>query len=452
MDAVEKIAAAVMYEGYVLWPYRRSAPKNHQRWTFGAVLPRGFSETAGTNDPWRMQTQCLVRGEDAVVRARLRFLHVVERRVGRRRGDGSLDYVDELTAGRECYLAWEEATEREIRLPELPLHGLHVVERVPLRVPEGTAEEPLLHADGTAAGARVRSWEGLEGAVEIEAEALGAALYRLTVRISNTSPWKGEPRQETLRRAFLGTHTILTVDDGEFASLTDPPEELREAAAQCRNEHTWPVLVGEPGERHTVLSAPIILSDYPQIAPESGGDFFDGCEIDQLLLLSVLTLTDAEKREMRASDARTREILERAEALTPEAFLRLNGAIREFRMLRSTEDDPFPTLFTTPGAESFGGLERPAPECVLVDGVEVRRGSRVRLRPHAGRDVMDVVLGGRTALVEAVEQDYEERVHVAVVVEEDPGRELGQARMMGHRFFFAPDEIEPLARQAAGQP
>jgi hypothetical protein len=179
---------------------------------------------------------------------------------------------------------------------------------------------------------------------------------------------------------------------------------------------------------------------------------FDGGEIDQLLLLNVLTLTEEEKREMRASDPRTREILERAEALTPEDFMRLHGTIRDFRVLRPAETDPFPTLFTPPGPETFGGLERPAPECVLVDGMEVRKGSRVRLRPHGGRDLMDGVLAGRIAIVEAVEQDYEDRVHLAVVVEDDPGRELGEARMLGHRFFFAPDEVEPLKRQPVGQP
>ena len=451
MDPVEKIAAAVMYEGYVLWPYRRSAPKNAQRWTFGAVLPRAFCEASGTRDHWRMQTECLVRGEAAAVGVRVRFLHVVQRQVARRHADGPRKLVDALSVGGETYLTWEEATEREIPLPELELASMREIIRVPIRIAAGSAEEPILGAEGAIIGALVRSWDALEGAVEAEVLRLGQDLFRLTIRVTNTGPWDGEPRQETLRRALMSTHTLLTVEGGEFLSLTDPPEAVREATAQCRNEQTWPVLVGEAGERNTLLSAPIILSDYPEIAPESGGDFFDGCEIDQLLLLNVLTLTDEEKREVRASDPRTREILERAESLTPEEFMRMHGAIRDFRVLRPVEDDPFPTLFTPPNAESWGGLERSAPECVLVDGVEVRKGSRVRLRPQPGRDLMDVVLAGRVAVVEAVEQDYEERVHVAVVVEEDPGREFGEARMMGHRFFFAPDEIEPLDART-GQP
>ena len=87
-DPVEKIAAAVLYEGYVLWPYRRSAQKNQRRWTFGGVYPRAYSEAEGGSDPWLMQTQCLVVGERPTVEVQVRFLHVVKRRVGRKDAQG----------------------------------------------------------------------------------------------------------------------------------------------------------------------------------------------------------------------------------------------------------------------------------------------------------------------------------------------------------------------------
>ncbi len=90
-------------------------------------------------------------------------------------------------------------------------------------------------------------------------------------------------------------------------------------------------------------------------------------------------------------------------------------------------------------------LERPAPDAVLVDGVELRPGSRVLLRPGASRDVWDVALTGRAAVVHSIEQDTDENVLLTVVVEDDPGRDLGDARQMGHRFFFSPAEVEPLA-------
>jgi hydrogenase maturation protease len=93
-------------------------------------------------------------------------------------------------------------------------------------------------------------------------------------------------------------------------------------------------------------------------------------------------------------------------------------------------------------------LERPAPDAVVVDGVEVRRSSRVRLRPRPGGDVFDLALAGRCGVVEGVEQDMEGNVLLAVVVDDDPGRDLGVRRQPGHRFFFPPDEVEPLADEA----
>ncbi len=109
-------------------------------------------------------------------------------------------------------------------------------------------------------------------------------------------------RADALMYSLVSAHTILTVEDGEFVSLLDPPENLRSLAAECSNIGTWPVLVGEEGERDTMLSSPIILYDYPQIAPESPGSLFDGTEIDEILSLRILTMTDEEKHEMRQSD------------------------------------------------------------------------------------------------------------------------------------------------------
>jgi hypothetical protein len=335
VDAVKKIAEAVLYEGYMLWPYRRSSTKNQQRWTFGGVYPRSYSEARGEDDPWLMQTQCLVSGDrGSAIEVTMRFLHVVERRVGRKNAEGTLEFVDELRVGEERHLSWDEATEREVAVGRFKLSELESPGRVEIEIPGGSAEEPLAEPTGEVVGAVVRSWRALRGTVEVEAEPLREGLFRVTVRITNTTPWEGEDRESTLKQTFVSTHTALEVEGGEFVSLMDPPEEFREAAQGCENIKTWPVLVGEEGERDKMLSAPIILYDYPQIAPESPGDLFDGTEIDQLLIFNVLTLTDEEKEEMRASDPRAREILERTEALSPEELMNLHGAIREFRMLR----------------------------------------------------------------------------------------------------------------------
>jgi hydrogenase maturation protease len=137
-------------------------------------------------------------------------------------------------------------------------------------------------------------------------------------------------------KSLLSTHTILTVRDGEFVSLLDPPEALRDAVAGCHNVGTWPVLVGEEGERDCMLSSPIILYDYPEIAPESPGDLFDGTEIDEILTLRIMTLTEEEKHAMRGVDERARQILERTETLPAEQLMKMHGAMRS---LRSTEKD-----------------------------------------------------------------------------------------------------------------
>jgi hypothetical protein len=205
---------------------------------------------------------------------------------------------------------------------------------VGIDIPGGSREEPLAEPGGEVVGAVVRGWRTLCGTVEVEAELLREGVFRVTVGITNTTPWGGEDRESTLKRTFASTHTALEVEGGEFVSLMDPPEEFQEAVRGCENLKTWPVLVGEEGERTMLLSSPIILYDYPQIAPESPGDLFDGGEIDQLLVLNILSLTDEEKEEMRASDPRTREILERTESLSQEELMNLHGAVREFRMLR----------------------------------------------------------------------------------------------------------------------
>jgi hypothetical protein len=336
VNAAKKIAEAVLYEGYLLWPYRRSARKNQQRWTFGGVYPRAYSEARGEDDPWIMQTQCLVVGDgDTTVEVKVRFLHVTERKVGRKNA-GTLEFVDELRVGGERHLSWDEATEREIAVGRFELSELlGSPRRVEIDIPEGSREEPLTESTGgEVVGALVRGWRALRGTVEVEAEPLREGTFRITVRITNTTPWGGEDRENTLKQTFASTHTALEVEGGEFVSLIDPPEALREAVERCENLKTWPVLVGEEGELTMMLSSPIILYDYPQIAPESPGDLFDGTEIDQMLILNVLNLTDEEKEEMRASDPRGREILERCESLSPEELMSLSGAIREFRMLR----------------------------------------------------------------------------------------------------------------------
>lgn len=332
-DRVRAIADAVLYEGYVLWPYRRSALKNQRRFTFGGVYPPAHND-AHPDDRASVQTEVLlIGGAEASVEIALRFLHVVARRVARPYGE-QLEFVDELNVGGERYLTWDEATERELHPPTLTLEQLRAGHRQPLEIAAGSECEDLRDGSGNLRGALLRTWKELRGELELSAVPLAPDTWRVSVRIRNSTPFGPGSRQEAIEQTFCSTHTLLRAPAARFVSLTDPPKELSDAASACRNVGTWPVLVGDPSDESTMLSSPIILEDYPRIAPESPGDLFDGGEIDQLLILNILTLTDEEKAEMAASDPRTREILQRTEALTPDQLMALHGTVREFGLAR----------------------------------------------------------------------------------------------------------------------
>ena len=93
--------------------------------------------------------------------------------------------------------------------------------------------------------------------------------------------------------------------------------------------------------------------------------------------------------------------------------------------------------------------ERPTLESLLVEGVELKKGSRVLLQPRAGGDIMDIALPGKVAFIEGIEQDFEDRIYLSVTLEDDPGRDLGGDRILGHRFFFSPEEVVPLDLESA---
>jgi hypothetical protein len=350
---VEPIVNAVLYEGYMLYPYRPSSVKNRQRWTFGGVYPRTYSEGHGGIDPWAAQAECLVVGDPHApvprIELRIRFLHLLARQAGELAqpvpelaDDVEPDYrpVEALRVGERLYQSWQEAAEREVALDEQPLDELVAhSRRVMFVFPASRALEPLRDGDGPIVGVLAREQRRIEGAIELSAISLTKGVWKVTARVSNLTPLEDAAhasRDDGLLRSFASTHTILGVAGGEFVSLLDPPDELREAAAACSNVGVWPVLVGAEGERTMVLASPIILYDYPQIAPESPGNLFDGTEIDEILTLRIMTMTDEEKREMGATDARARALLDRTESLDQEQLMALHGTLRGLRPLEET--------------------------------------------------------------------------------------------------------------------
>jgi hypothetical protein len=348
---VDRLVNALLYEGYLLYPYGPSV-KNRQRWSFGGLYPPSYTAGRAGADASAMQTQCLVTGgPDTVLTVSVRFLHLVSRRVGeleRPRSEWAVDesipvrFVESLRVGDTVIHSWQEAIEREIPLGDASLGDLVASPRVvAFAFGPGSECEPIRAPCGTIVGLFERQQRRVEGVVELSVEPVADSVYRISVRIENRSPFvtvAPEDRDEVLLNALVSTHTILGTRDGVLISLLDPPEAFRTLAAGCRNVGTWPVLVGSEGETDTMLSSPIILYDYPQIAPESPGDLFDSTEIDEILTLRIMTLSDEEKRTMAALDDRGRAILARTEAMAGSELMGLHGTFRELRPVAGGPD------------------------------------------------------------------------------------------------------------------
>jgi hydrogenase maturation protease len=432
---IDDVVNAVLYEGYILYPYRPSSKKNRrERFTFGRVYPKDYSNSQGGVEPWSNQTQCLVRtqGPETSVEVNLRFLQPMWREVGYFPDgcEAAFQPVSELFMGGVLYQSWQEAVERNASV-SVPLS------RKPQKIASSFSFQPthtfeaLPAEQGTGQAAILRRQDAVQGVLEVEATPVSRDIFKITVRVSNCTPLSEHEcsdQDTVLMRTFASTHTILRATDGEFISLLEPPDELRESASQCKNVGTWPVLVGDSnrGQRDTMLSSPIIMYDFPEVAAESSGTFFDGTEIDEILTLRVLTMTDSEKLEMRRVDEQARHILERAESVDSAELMKMHGTMR-----------------STKPVEDFFNPAQPL-KSVIAKGCELRAGSRVRIHPKKRADAIDMMLEGKTAMIEAIEEDAEGLVHLALVVDDDPGKDLGLARQPGHRFFYSVEEIEPL--------
>jgi hypothetical protein len=436
--AARAVADAVLYEGYILYPYRASARKNQLRWQFGVLVPQ---QQAALDHSERssLRTECIVDpGDSPRLHVRVRCLQVQHRRVeeavagGRFRPAASLE-VDDAT-----WVEWDEAAEHELTIAEVDLlPTAHAVREVPVTLAAGATVDLLMTSAGALAGRAVRTRKAVDGLVRIEtswAEAPGAYLA-VAVSVENVTEWwdPGATRDEVARHSLVAVHTLLAVDDGTFVSLLEPPDSAAAAAAGCRNDGTFPVLVGPRSD--VMLSSPIILYDQPDIAPESVGDLFDATEIDEILGLRVLTLTDAEKAEARGTDARSADIIDRFEELPPEVWARLHGAVRS---ITPVAPQPEPTPWWDPDADA---AIDPWTESVVVGGVEVAAGTKVVLRPgHRRADAHDIFLAGMTATVAGVFSDAEGQQHIAVTVDDDPATD--ELAWQGRYLFFHPDEVE----------
>ena len=380
----ERVADAVLYEGYALYPYRPSAAKNQFRWQFGVLAPRPPEDDG---EPWFAQTECLIDGgpsrtADSTLSVCVRCL-----RPG----------ADGVESGGSH--VWLEGVPRAIEVNGITLAGLPLSQTFTLDL-------------------------GVAVLLTVEACHVDAFL-KLRLRLENHEPWRHEfaaDRDAMLRRSLVGTHLLLAVEGGVFVSLLDPPIDAARAAAACENHYTWPVLVGDRGRRDLMLSSPIVLYDFPAVAKESQGDLCDAAEIDEILSLRIMTMTEAEKAEAREADPRVRALLDRVEALGPDALSALHGTMRSA------------DFFNPPGT--------PPPDRAFVTIGErrVEKGAHVRLRPNRRADAMDMFLRDRAATVAGVYRDVDDRIYVAVTVDDDPAASLHES--FGRFFYFDPEEIE----------
>jgi hypothetical protein len=338
---VDALVRAVLYEGYALYPYRPSALKNRKRFAFGVVYPRAWAERA---------------------------LEAYVMRV---------EMVAEAAAGTAITVT--------VRCLQLAREGA--------ATDHAFALAPYQLGDAPRIDSCARPASGLALEVELSSAPAGDGLWRFAVEIRNAAELGADAdREAAMDISPASTHVIAS--GATWLSSIDPPPHATAATACCRSSGLYPILAGQGA----MLASPIILPDYPEIAPQSPGDFFDGTEIDEMLTLRILTMTDAEKLEAAAADPRVAAMIERTEQLGIAETARLHGVVRT----------SWP-----------------------------RQGTRVRLHPARRNDAFDMVLAGKVATVAAVERDFEGRIHCAVTLDDDPGADLP-----GHRFFFRPEELE----------
>jgi hypothetical protein len=457
LTRAHQVADAVLYEGYLLYPYRASSPKNQVRWQFGVLGPPGAAE-AGVGEPSTMSTEVAVEsarsGTVAFIDVYVRFLQV-QSRIVERCTDNGWQEVDELTVGGTHWIRFHEAVSREVPLCNIPLDALETGRQLSVSAPAGDEFEELCDG-GRVVGRLTRRHAALHGTVTLTSRpGHDPRLTVLTLAAENNTWWSqgdvagASARDVAARYSFVGTHILLTAQGTRFLSLLDGPDWADADVKTFTQSRCWPVLIETDEGSDAVLVAPIILGDHPSIAPESAGDLFDATEIDEILTLRVMTMTEQEKAEARGTDPRAAAILARCDAITPEELAGLHGAQRpaaeSSRVIDLTDVPTFGEVTEDEVPwwdEGQDARAAPSTDCVVVKGVSVARGSRVLLRPSRHADAQDLFLAGMTALVQRVYFDVDGATHVAVVLEDDPGRDLYDTT--GRFYYFGPEEIEPL--------
>lgn len=457
LSLARAVADAVLYEGYLLYPYRASATKNQSRWQFGVLGPPGASE-AGVGEESSMWTDCMLRdGDDLRIEFFLRFLQLQRRTVARVVGTDFVD-VEELTVGSAQWTSWDEATEHDEPLGSFGRDALVAGLDLDVNIAGGDDIEDIVDDNNELVGRMVRHREPLRAKVGVTAHGHDGFLT-FTVRADNMTQDDAGDKQTAIARSFIGTHFLLASESADFISLVDPPAEAKDRVDAGIRHRCWPVLAGPEGQNDVLLISPIILYDHPAVAPESSIALFDSTEIDEILTLRVLTLTDDEKEEARRTDPRAAEIIDRCEGMTPHDMQQLHGALREPRNFGQAPAELFTVPeFSTPSPDAdrpwwdpeVDASVRPDVDSVVIDGVKVAKDSIVTIQPNRRADAQDLFSAGHEARVTGVHFDVDGSTHVAVVLLDDPAADLHE--WYGRFLYFAPDELVPAGRDSTFEP
>lgn len=276
---IEKLCKTLLYEGYALFPYRKNALKNQKRFNFGVLSPKCWIENQ-INEHFFQQTEILVLAEnESKLSFKTHFLRLNEE--------------DQ----------WQTAVEKKIE-GEISLNRTQTFE----------------HTE-----------DNLFGKIEISSERLTGYLFKVRFFFENLTEiedFRELSREQILHFSFVSTHTIFELENGKFISQIETPNEFIEHTNSLQNVGLFPVLIGDKYKKNNILASPIILYDFPEIAENSFDNFFDGLEIDELMILNLLVLPEDEKRQITETDERTRLILEKIENLKSEDLQNLHAVLR----------------------------------------------------------------------------------------------------------------------------
>ncbi|TFE67522.1 hypothetical protein [Methylacidiphilum caldifontis] len=413
LDQARQLARTLLYEGYILWPYHPKALKNNPstRFQFGVLMPKSNEHSLHYETSSTFSYLFFIAPHTSTLEIWLRFLQLQKRIVEEKR-DGDYLPVEKLFFSNKWFVSWDEAIEHEL-FYSFSLEQLKNNQEIFLEVPGKTQIEDYPF------GRILRQTETLKAHIKLNCtEKESITVFSIQLENTNQSRNASEAysRELLLKRAFLSTHFIFKLQPGQFISQQDPPPFLQPLIHSFNFQGgLWPILLSN----NLVIASPIIIEDYPQIAPESQGDDFDSTEIEELLALSTLGLSTEEKELAEATDPKVQQIFKRWNESQLDSLVRLHGVIRKMRRI---PENPL--------------------KSITIEQKTLSIGQQVKLHPKGRADIADMFYKEKIALVEEIRQDEDGKIHIGVILVDDPASELLQ--WQGRFYYFSPEEIEPL--------